>query len=1013
MSKRPFDTNQSKMTRNDRFAQMSFQEKLIEQKKREIQAKLEAKRRQGNQETREKEATPTEKINSESSTPSKDTQDHNKAGINLFSNDGSFLDQFKQMKDKKSESKFKAFNKFKDRERMREKEKEVSRDKNNDKNRWFNSRRRSPSPLDRQKKSRFSSERTNFELQKITINTSFSNTNTFSSNFSQTGHMNPNQQNFDSPSPSLLGPHPSTLQTPEISISGSSTMPTNTFTHQTLNFTPPPTINTLLPGNPIQTTTNTQLVTQQIAPSLQPVIQQTIGIAQNQQNMVQTPEQLTANLAGAVSALQSPQSIITQTLAPPNTIFSTTNGTEQIIQTPPQVLMNIPPPQIIPQTQLVLTPQTQNVLVSAPASILTTVTLPPPVIAPQSINVSSQNSIARASVIPSVELTSIPPPNPIQVRSFSIMVQNIPQPEPLNTLNIPPPAPLQVQNIPTPASLQLNEIPNPKPLDLMAIPTPNEGNDKMTVSDPDFIKNIPPPNKSIPPPNITEVSTAVPPPNTLIQAGFLNSNQAQGILVHNLAQPAGQVTSLQVTGPSNLPSLSQAGQSSTAHIPSLMSQPVLPPPGMTVNVPPPSLLPPRDVSQPPPNFVNQAPPLLPNMNMPPPMIGNAAGVPPAFKEQITGGAEFEAMAALARMVADCGPSVEDVVRQKKNRDPNLWFLFHRESPAYRQYLGLVEQCKRKNEEKSVQDEAEKQESEMYEPEMALEDDDDQLDEKKVEIKEENNKNDNDRGDCNKTRKRRSRWGDKDPNIKPPGVIPMVVSNMNQLPPVSGAASMLCKVTRTDPGLLRYVVQAYGTANLTDEDWKKAQDNYKVHLLYQDMLKKREELERLRAQGKNKYEYDSDEDTDGGTWEHKLREKEMQATEKWATELTRQAEGKHHIGDFLPPEELKRFLEKSNALKEGRQPNFSDYKEFKIKEDNIGFKMLQRLGWTEGQGLGQHNAGIIEPINKGAPRENTQGLGLNISDATEGEDEYESYRKRMMLAYRFRPNPMNNPRRPYY
>lgn len=121
--------------------------------------------------------------------------------------------------------------------------------------------------------------------------------------------------------------------------------------------------------------------------------------------------------------------------------------------------------------------------------------------------------------------------------------------------------------------------------------------------------------------------------------------------------------------------------------------------------------------------------------------------------------------------------------------------------------------------------------------------------------------------------------------------------------------------------------------------------------------------RLQSQGKNKYEYDSDEDTDGGTWEHKLRDKEMQATERWAQELTRQSEGKHHIGDFLPPEEFKRFIEKSTAIKEGRQPNFSDYKEFKIKEDNIGFKMLQKLGWAEGQGLGQNNAGIVEPINK--------------------------------------------------
>lgn len=35
--------NQQKMSRNDRFAQMSHQEKIIEQKKKEILAKLEAK----------------------------------------------------------------------------------------------------------------------------------------------------------------------------------------------------------------------------------------------------------------------------------------------------------------------------------------------------------------------------------------------------------------------------------------------------------------------------------------------------------------------------------------------------------------------------------------------------------------------------------------------------------------------------------------------------------------------------------------------------------------------------------------------------------------------------------------------------------------------------------------------------------------------------------------------------------------------------------------------------------
>lgn len=34
---------------------------------------------------------------------------------------------------------------------------------------------------------------------------------------------------------------------------------------------------------------------------------------------------------------------------------------------------------------------------------------------------------------------------------------------------------------------------------------------------------------------------------------------------------------------------------------------------------------------------------------------------------------------------------------------------------------------------------------------------------------------------------------------------------------------------------------------------------------------------------------------------------MFATQKWADELTKQAAGKHHIGDFLPPEELKKYV----------------------------------------------------------------------------------------------------------
>ena len=34
-----------------------------------------------------------------------------------------------------------------------------------------------------------------------------------------------------------------------------------------------------------------------------------------------------------------------------------------------------------------------------------------------------------------------------------------------------------------------------------------------------------------------------------------------------------------------------------------------------------------------------------------------------------------------------------------------------------------------------------------------------------------------------------------------------------------------------------------------------------------------------------------------------------------------------------------------------------------------------------------------------------GLGANTGEVDEDDDEFDQYRKRMMLAYRFRPNPL--------
>jgi splicing factor 4 len=206
------------------------------------------------------------------------------------------------------------------------------------------------------------------------------------------------------------------------------------------------------------------------------------------------------------------------------------------------------------------------------------------------------------------------------------------------------------------------------------------------------------------------------------------------------------------------------------------------------------------------------------------------------------------------------------------------------------------------------------------------------------------------------KRKKSRWGEA------PEVPPSPVPASTAAP--STAKPMLTTITRSDPALLQYARQNFGTTNLSEEDWKKAEEHFKINLLFQDMQRKRQELDHMAKNGKFKFEYDSDEDVNGGTWEHKLRSQEMEATLKWAEALNQQCEGRHHIGDFLPPEELKKFMEKYQSQQNGTQPDVSDYKEFKLKEDNLGYQMLQKLGWKgEGNSLGASGSGITEPINK--------------------------------------------------
>lgn len=207
----------------------------------------------------------------------------------------------------------------------------------------------------------------------------------------------------------------------------------------------------------------------------------------------------------------------------------------------------------------------------------------------------------------------------------------------------------------------------------------------------------------------------------------------------------------------------------------------------------------------------------------------------------------------------------------------------------------------------------------------------------------------------------------------------------------------------------------------EEKQRQIKEQQEIQQMYMRILAQRAACQGGRraevTEDKPKYEYDSDEDIEGGTWEHKKRKAEMRETEEKAQDLTTKGKGKHHIGDFLPPDEMKKFTAKVKVVKgESSLDNFdfSDYAEHKIKEDNIGYKMLQQAGWQEGKGLGSKGQGITAPVDRGRAPEDLGGLGEDKPGEVQSEDdEFDLYRKRMMLAYRFRPNPLNNPRRPYY
>lgn len=122
---------------------------------------------------------------------------------------------------------------------------------------------------------------------------------------------------------------------------------------------------------------------------------------------------------------------------------------------------------------------------------------------------------------------------------------------------------------------------------------------------------------------------------------------------------------------------------------------------------------------------------------------------------------------------------------------------------------------------------------------------------------------------------------------------------------------------------------------------------------------------------------------------------------------------HHMQDFIPPEELARFMAKAGDQAAAAAAEAMQHKNA-LTEDNIGHKLLQKMGWKQGEGIGGTQKGITAPVAASGIKQDNLGLGAAaVHEVEQGDDMYEQYRKRMMLGYKYRPNPLGNPRKAYY
>ncbi|XP_023619751.1 SURP and G-patch domain-containing protein 1 isoform X1 [Myotis lucifugus] len=174
------------------------------------------------------------------------------------------------------------------------------------------------------------------------------------------------------------------------------------------------------------------------------------------------------------------------------------------------------------------------------------------------------------------------------------------------------------------------------------------------------------------------------------------------------------------------------------------------------------------------------------------------------------------------------------------------------------------------------------------------------------------------------RKRKSRWGPEEEKVELPPT-ELVQRDVDATPsPLSVQDLKGLGYEKGKP------VGLVGVTELSDAQKKQLKEQQEMQQMYDMIMQHKRAMQDMqllweKALQQHQHGYDSDEEVDSelGTWEHQLRRMEMDKTREWAEQLTKMGRGKHFIGDFLPPDELEKFMETFKALKvNGESPAIS-------------------------------------------------------------------------------------------